>query len=77
MILPEIGTSIWANIVKPGYLVETATGERIEVQLVSEGYNTITLDNGWGRKATVDYADRVTLLGYFNPDPPEELARSK
>ena len=23
----------------------------------------------------VDYADRVTLLGYFNPDPPEELAR--
>ena len=75
MNIPAIGTKIWANIVKPGYVIETAAGERIEVQIVHEGYNTITLDNGWGRKATVDYADLVTVLGYFNPDPIEELDR--
>jgi len=65
---PAIGTSIWANIVKPGTVVQTAAGERIEVQKVHEGYNTITLDNGWGRSATVGYADQVTVLGYFNVD---------
>ena len=50
--IPEIGASIWTNIVKPGYIVETTAGERIEVQIVREGYDTITLDNGWGRSVT-------------------------
>jgi hypothetical protein len=67
-VLPEIGSSIWASVVFPGMFIETDQGERIEVQKVVPGYNTITFDNMWGRKVTVDYAARVEVLGYFNPD---------
>lgn len=66
--IPDIGSSVWANIVFAGMLIETEAGDRIEVQKIDEGYDTITFDNLWGRKATVNYADRVRVLGYFNPD---------
>jgi hypothetical protein len=72
-VIPEIGSSIWANVVRPGYIIETGGGERIDVQIISEEYDTITLSNGWGRRATVGYADQVRVLGFFNPDPAEDL----
>lgn len=66
--IPEIGSSVWANVVFAGMLIETEAGDRIEVQKIDEGYDTITFDNLWGRQATVNYADQVKVLGYFNPD---------
>lgn len=67
--IPPIGTDIYAHIVFAGMVIETEAGERIEVQEITEGYDSWTFGNGWGRAATVPYGDRVRLLGYFNPDP--------
>lgn len=52
-VIPNTGTKIWANVAYPGMIVQTETGERVEVQRVTQGYDTITLDNGYGSEATV------------------------
>lgn len=65
--IPAIGTSIWARIVKPGLIVELPDGNHLAVNAQPvEGYSTVTLTDGV-RTVTVDYADQVKVLGYFNP----------
>ncbi len=66
--VPQINTWVYANIIRPGYIICTGNGQRVEVQRVTTGYDTVTLDSGYGRVATVGYVDRVQVLGYFNPD---------
>lgn len=72
--IPEIGTKIWANIVRPGCVIRTDQSEHnMPVARVTENYNTFTFDDGNCHAVTVDYAALVEVVGYYNPDPPEEL----
>lgn len=71
--IPEIGTKIWASVVRPGFIVRTDDGKEMPVQRSTEEYSTIVLDDGNCRAVRVDYAARVEVLGYFNPDPLESL----
>ena len=65
--IPDLGTKIWANIVKPGMVVELSDGTRVEVEQVREGYDTFTFTALNSQTYTVDYATRVKVLSYFNP----------
>jgi hypothetical protein len=66
--IPEIGTKIWANVVRPGMIVRASDGTRVEVERIVEGYDTFTYDNGYGRSAKVEYGALIEVLGYFNPE---------
>jgi hypothetical protein len=64
--IPAINSKIWASVVRTGMIVRTPDGTQIEVYGIAEGYDTWTFDNGC-RAVTIDYADQVEVLGYFNP----------
>lgn len=68
-MLHAIGTKAWASTVRPGYIVDPGDGTKLPVQRVTEGYDTIVLDDGNCRAVTVDYAALLPVLGYFNPEP--------
>lgn len=64
--VPAIGSSIWAHVVQAGMIIRTPDGTRVAVHEVNPGYSTWTFSDGI-RSFTVEYADRVEVLGYFNP----------
>lgn len=64
--IPAIDTKIWASVVKPGMIIDLPDGERVAVTESREGYSTFTFTDGV-RTWTVDYAELVTVKGYFNP----------
>lgn len=61
----EIGSRIYAHLIKPGTVIEV-DGQRVEVYNAVEHYSTVSFDNGISKPVFVGYADRVKVLGYFN-----------
>lgn len=59
-------TKIYASIVKPGMVIRTEAGERVEVEASIENYSTFTFGGLTGQPVTVAYGETVELLGYFN-----------
>ena len=66
MNIPQINTKIWANVVKPGYviLIDGET-DNLPVSEISEGYANFVFSDGI-RSVVVVFDDKVTVKGYFN-----------
>lgn len=70
----EIGTQIFASSVQRGMVIGLTESlddqfDNIDVEHISEGFDFWEFITGSGRKYTVNYGDRVVLLGWFNPEP--------
>lgn len=57
---------IWASMIRPGMVVRTEAGERVEIEKTIEGYSTWTLIPLCGPAVTVEYGETVEVLGHFN-----------
>lgn len=65
MQIIETGRKVYASLIRPGMVIRTEAGERVEVYEITEGYSTWALSNGI-RATTVQYGELVEVLGYFN-----------
>ena len=63
----QIGTRIYASSVTRGMIIDIK-GEKVDVDQISEGYDSWEFTTGSGRKHSVYYGARVELLGWFNPE---------
>lgn len=73
----EIGTRIYASSVQRGMVIgidcilcksPSLDDNNIDVEQISEGYDFWKFITGSGREYTVNYGERVMLLGWFNPE---------
>lgn len=69
----EIGTRIYASSVQRGMVIGITESlddnfDNIDVEQISEGYDFWKFITGSGREYTVNYGERVVLLGWFNPE---------